>query len=60
MKSAPAGLCRRASARHSFLTMRPTAEQLLVEADKRMYANKRVLQRLPETDEVPVLTAAIQ
>jgi len=38
----------------------PDSEQLLVEADKRMYANKRVLQRLPETDDVPILTAAIQ
>ena len=36
------------------------AEQLLVEADKRMYANKRVLQRLTEADDVAVLTAAIQ
>lgn len=38
----------------------PDAEQLLVEADKRMYANKRVLRRLPETGDVPILTAAVQ
>ena len=38
----------------------PDAEQLLVEADKRMYANKRVLQRLSESTDAPVLTAAIQ
>ncbi len=36
------------------------AEQLLIEADKRMYANKRELRRLIENDDVPALTAAIQ
>jgi diguanylate cyclase (GGDEF)-like protein len=36
------------------------AEQLLVEADKRMYANKKRSRRPRETDDIPVLTEAIQ
>ncbi len=36
------------------------AEQLLVEADKRMYANKKLLRQAPEPDELPELLASVQ
>jgi diguanylate cyclase (GGDEF)-like protein/putative nucleotidyltransferase with HDIG domain len=36
------------------------AEQLLVEADKRMYVNKKQRQAQVESDDVPLLTASIQ
>ena len=36
------------------------AEQLLVEADKRMYANKKLRRRELESEDAPLLTAAIQ
>jgi diguanylate cyclase (GGDEF)-like protein len=36
------------------------AEQLLVEADKLMYANKRFQQHSPETADVPIPDAVMQ
>ena len=36
------------------------SEQLLVEADKRMYANKKLMRRPQEAEPVPVLTERIQ
>jgi len=38
----------------------PDAEQLLVEADKRMYARKKLQQRPAEPEEMPLLAAAAQ
>ncbi|HME59524.1 MAG TPA: HD domain-containing phosphohydrolase, partial [Terracidiphilus sp.] len=36
------------------------SEQLLVEADKRMYANKKLMRRPQEAEQMPVLTERIQ
>ena len=59
-KCAPAGELSASVGAAFFPEDATDAEQLLVEADKRMYANKKLMRRPQEADRVPVLTEAIQ